>query len=163
MKTSGYRRLGALSFMHRSLIVCLITLGVIILGGTVYGVFFRTDTGIGRDNPSGQAQVLRPGQGQTFTGLGRMRIPTADPQPGIVILFVTFPYYPDDRAFSEELALRVRDLRDIIREYVGSLSAAELRGLNEDLMRAELLRRFNAILRLGRIETLFFSDFMISG
>jgi flagellar basal body-associated protein FliL len=59
------------------------------------------------------------------------------------------------------LALRVRDFRDIITGYIGSLSVAELKGQEEEDIKAELLRRFNAILRLGRIETLFFSDFMI--
>ena len=114
------------------------------------------------NNLDEQAPVLqRSGPEQTFTGIGRLRIPTAGPQPGMVILFVAFPYYPDDRAFSEELALRVRDLRDIIREYIGSFSVAELRRQDEEIIRAELLRRFNGVLRLGQIETLFFSDFMI--
>ena len=134
-------------------------MGLIIIGGTIYGVFFHT-------TPPGQkldeqANVLPGGQGQTFTGIGRLRIPTADPQPGMVILFVSFTYYPDDRAFSEELALRVRDLRDIIRDYIGSFSVDELQRQDEEVIRAELLRRFNGILRLGQIETLFFSDFMI--
>ena len=145
---------------------CLIALGLIIIGGTIYGVFFHAaPPGY---NLNGQRNALREsgqesGQGQTFTGIGRLRIPTADPQPGMVILFVSFMYYPDDRAFSEELALRVRDLRDIIRDYIGSFSTAELQRQDEEVIRAELLRRFNGILRLGQIETLFFSDFMIIG
>ena len=149
-----------LSFAYRSLTVCLVTLGIIIIGGTVYGVFFNTR--LPGNNQNEQAPVLRgSGPEQTFTGIGRLRIPTADPQPGMVILFVSFMYYPEDRAFSEELALRVRDLRDIIREYIGSFSVAELRRQDEEVIRAELLRRFNGVLRLGQIETLFFSDFMI--
>ncbi|MCL2233914.1 MAG: flagellar basal body protein FliL [Treponema sp.] len=159
MKSTGGRA-QALSFAYRSLMVCLVTLGIIIIGGTVYGVFFNTAPA----RPAGNEQppdLRGSGPEQTFTGIGRLRIPTADPQPGTVILFVSFMYYPGDRAFSEELTLRLGYLRTIIRDYIGSFTAAELQRLDEEHIRTELLRRFNGLLRLGRIETLFFSDFMI--
>jgi len=135
-------------------------LGLILIIGTIYGAFFNTRP----SNHNPNVQVNAPGeggQGQNFTGIGRIRASTADPQPGMVILFVSFIYYPEDKAFSEELALRVRDFREIITDYIGSLSIAELHGQDEEALKAELLRRFNAVLRLGQIETLFFSDFMI--
>ena len=154
-----------LSFVHRSLTICLIVLGLIIIGGTVYGVFFRSvPLGASGNNLSEQTNVSQAsGQGQTstFTGIGRLRIPTADPQPGMVILFVSFLYHPDDRAFAEELALRVGDLREIVRDYIGSFHIAELQRQDEEVIRTELLHRFNTILRLGQIETLFFSDLMM--
>ena len=145
-------------FVYRSLIICLILLGLVIVGGTIYGVFFL-------DNPRGNE---RPNVSQTsvsqdhiFSGIGRIRVPTADSQPGVVIIFVSFIFDPDDRAFSEELVFKVRDFRDIIIDYFGSFSIAELHIQDEESIKTELLRKFNAILRLGRIETLFFSDFMI--
>ena len=145
-------------FVYRSLISCLIALALIIVIGTVYGVFFRTPAA----GPTGQTAVpAEAGQGLTFTGIGRLRISTSDPQPGLIILFVSFTYYPEDRAFSEELALRVRDFREITTDYIGSFSAAELQNRSEEDIKTELLRRFNAVLRLGKIETLFFSDFML--
>jgi len=114
--------------------------------------------------PNGQMAVLRESsQGQTFTGIGRLRVSTADPQPGTVILFVSFVYYPEDKAFSEELALRIRDFRDIITNYIGSFAIIELQKQSEESIKTELLRQFNAILRLGKIEGLFFSEFMIIG
>ena len=160
MKSLGDRRLRILSFVYRNLMICLLALGVVIIGGTIYGVVFHPRPPGHKSNE--QITVLR-GQGQTFTGIGRLRISTADSQPGMVILFVTFVYYPDDKAFSEELALRVRDFRDIITNHIGSFSATELQKQGEENIKAELLRRFNAVLRLGQIETLYFSDFMIIG
>ena len=148
-----------LEFVYRSLKICLAALGIIILAGTLYAVFFRTPDN-GRHSEAVQ-EGAGSGQAQTFTGIGRMRIPSAGPQPGMVILFVAFRFYPDDKAFSEELALRVRDFREIIADYIGAFPAAELQAMDEETIRAELLRRFNAILRLGQIEALFFSDFMI--
>jgi len=149
----------SLSLLYRILKICLLALGLVIFAGTIYGVFFRTPAG---HTPAGQLTTpFEGGEGQTFTGIGRLRIPTADPQPGMVMLFVSFIYYPEDRAFSEELVLRIRDFREIITDYIGSLSVADLQRLDEEGIKAEILRRINAILRLGRIETLFFSDFMI--
>ena len=162
MKSTENRPLQLLSFVYRSLIICLIALGLILIGGTIYGVFLRTIPP--GHKPDKQIDVLREsGQGQTFTGIGRSRVSTADPEPGMVILFVSFVYYPADKAFSEELALRIRDFRDIIVNYISSFTTAELQKQGEEGIKIELLRRFNAILRLGQIETLYFSDFMIVG
>jgi len=143
---------------YRSLLICLSLLGLIIIGGTFYWLFFHDDLPTHEE-----ISVLPENGGQTFTGIGRIRISTADPQPGMVILFVSFIYYPDDKVFSEELVLKIKDFREIIVDYIGSFSVEELQKQEEENIKHELLRRFNAVLRLGQIDTLFFSDFMIIG
>ena len=152
------RRIWILSSLYRSLLICLLLLGLIIIGGTIYWVFFY-------EKPSGHQQIaVKPkSEGQTFTGIGRIRISTADPQPGMVIIFVSFIYYPEDKVFSEELVLKIKDFRDIITDYIGSFSIEDLQKQEEENIKLELLRRFNAVLRLGQIETLYFSDFMVIG
>jgi len=154
----GDRRTWILSSIYRSLLMCLIILGLIIIGGTLHWVFSH-------NNPPnhGQINILSEIGGQTFTGIGRIRISTADPQPGMVILFVSFIYYPDDKVFSEELVLKIKDFREIISGYIGSFTVEDLQKQEEENIKHELLRRFNAVLRLGQIETLFFTDFMIIG
>ena len=161
MKSNRDRRSRTLFHLYRSLLITLILLGLVFIGGTIYGVFFH---------PASLTYTLidnlekgKKGQGQTFTGIGLLRITTADPQPGTVIISVFFTYYPDDKAFSEELALRVMDFRDIIIKYIGSFSVTELQKQGEGVIKAELLHRFNAILRLGQIEVLYFRDFIIVG
>jgi flagellar basal body-associated protein FliL len=159
MKPATDRQLRILSSLYRGLIVLFLFLGLVFLAGTIYGVFFNNVPPI--DN---QTNVLQKNEeGHIFTGIGRLRISTMDAQPGTVILFVSFVYYPDDKAFSEELALRVGDFRDIVKEYIAAFSVSELRNLSEESMKIELMRRFNAVLRLGKIGTLYFSDFMIVG
>ena len=159
----GDRRALILSSLYRSLLICLLLLGLIIICGTLYWVFSH-------ENPPGHEQIdVLPDievpkiGGQTFTGIGRIRISTADPQPGMVILFVSFIYYPDDKVFSEELVLKIKDFREIITDYIGSFTVEDLRKQEEENIKHELLRRLNAVLRLGQIETLYFSDFMIIG
>ena len=153
--------------IYRILIIFLVLLGLVFIVGTIYGVFFLP-------NPPGLVQaeglpnntqnnVQNNLLGQTFTGIGLLRVTTVDPEPGIVVLFVLFTYFPEDKAFSEELALRVKDFREIIVSYIGSFSLIDLQNQGEEIIKTELLHRFNAILRLGQIETLYFSDFMIVG
>jgi len=149
-------------FVYRVLLFFLALLALVLIAGTIYGSFLhggsKTNTGttVSQGERDGQ-----DGQAQSFAGIGRLRISTAGPRPGTVILFVTFPYYPTDKAFSEELALRVRDFRAIITKYIGSFSPSELQKKSEESIKADLLGRFNAVLRLGKIGALFFSDFMI--
>jgi len=155
-KSIGDRRLRILSYVYRSLIVIIILLSLFIIGGTIYGVFSNS-------TPPGSVQVdeLQNNKGQTFTGIGPLRVSTADPQPGMVIIYVVFTYFPQDKSFSEELVLRVRDFRDIIVSYIGSFSINDLQKQGEELIKIEILRQFNTKLRLGQIEVLYFSDFMI--
>jgi len=158
VKSTEKRPLQILLIIYRSLIIFLLLLGVVLILGTIYASLLRK-------NPSGSLRTSTSqkvaAEGQTFTGLGPVRVSTADPQPGMAILVVSFMFYPTDRAFSEELTLRVKDLRQIIREYLGSFSVSELRTLSEDILKTELLNRFNNILRLGQIENLYFSEFMV--
>ena len=159
MESVQSRQLRILLVVFRALIIFLIILGLVFVGGTIYALLFHTTSQ--EDSPVNLSQ--ESGEGQIFTGIGRIRIPTTDPQPGMVVIFALFVYYPNDKAFTEELVLRTGDFRHIIVDYLGSFSVAELQKLAEEDIKAEMLRRFNAILRLGQIETLYFSDFMIIG
>ena len=157
MISKGDRRLSALSFVYRFLLIIVTILVLLFIGGTIFGVFQKTDP-----PEHNQPSIIQENeQGQTFTGIGRIRVPTADPQPGMVILFVTFRYNPEDKAFSEELALRIKDFREVIMHYIGSFSAEELLNQSEESIKSEFLHRFNTILRLGKIDTLYFSEFLI--
>ena len=166
MKLTGDRRKTILSNLYYGLIISLILMILVFIGGTIYGLFFSTHTpennSHNNSQTSGEGQIFT-GEGQIFTGIGRIRVPTKDPQQGMVIIFVSFVYYPEDKPFSEELALRVVDFRNIITEYIGSFPIAELHQLSEEHLKIELLRKLNAILRLGQIESLYFNDYMIVG
>jgi flagellar basal body-associated protein FliL len=78
-----------------------------------------------------------------------------------VVLTAVFPYHPGDRPFSEELVSRIREFRNITSGYFAALPVEELRRRGESAVKEELLSRYNAVLRLGKIEVLYFNDFMI--
>jgi flagellar basal body-associated protein FliL len=153
-------------------IVC--GLALVILAGTLYAVFRdsggvspeSTQDGIsatGGDSGAGELEGQSPGNA-VFTGIGRLRIAAEDlpgAAPRAVVVSVVFPYPPEDRPFTEELAGKVPLFRRIIRDYFGALSGEELNPLDEQRAKSELLRRFNAELQLGKIELLLFNELMI--
>jgi flagellar basal body-associated protein FliL len=140
--------------LYRILLGIVFGLVLCISGGTVYALL--------RGRPPVSAVREGPGAAdRIFTGIGRIRAATGGESPAAVILAVTFPYDPDDRFFAEELSAKVGDFRRISAAYFASLSAGELARLAEGEIKAELLRRYNAGLRLGRIGLLYFNEFMI--
>jgi flagellar basal body-associated protein FliL len=139
---------------------------LVILGGTVYALAIRPKAApLLSSPPSSAVPDAGISEANIFTGLGRLRCPTAGDMagadPGMVILQAAFPYYPGDRAFSEELVSRIRELRNISAAYFAALTVEELGCKGEAEIKAELLAKYNGILRLGRIETLYFNEYMV--
>jgi flagellar basal body-associated protein FliL len=96
---------------------------------------------------------------RVFSELGRLRIPLIN--SSTLILSIAFPYLADDIAFTEELAAKIEDFRRIAIDYFSSLPAEKIIKIDEETAKTEILSLYNANLRLGRIETLYFSDMMI--
>jgi flagellar basal body-associated protein FliL len=142
-----------LLILYRCLAVIFLVLALMYLGGTAWALFGRKGDREPKARTSGEDRV--------FTGIGRLRLATGDPQPATVVVSVAFLYAPEDRAFSEELASRVGNFRSLTAEYFKSSGAAELKLKDEDRIKADLLERYNAILRLGKISVLYFNDFII--
>ena len=143
---------------------------VSIAGALLFLLFIGTIFGLVR--PRSAEPVLRLGSAvqteqitaqtgdiRIFSELGRLRVPLAN--SSVLILSIAFPYSADDIAFTEELVVRINDLRMLASDYFSSLPAANLTQIDEEAAKREILRRFNDNLRLGRIETLFFSDMLV--
>jgi flagellar basal body-associated protein FliL len=146
----------------------ILGLAAVLAGGSLYGLLVLKEGG-GRRAEAGEAAAL-PGKAPPadaplgegiFTGIGRIRVSAGETEPLTVVLSISFPYFPGDKAFSEELASKVREFRSISADFIASLSEEELWRQDEEAIKGELLRRYNRILRLGRIESLYFSDFMV--
>jgi len=96
---------------------------------------------------------------RVFSGLGRLRIPLSN--SSTLVLSIAFPYLAGDIAFTEELAAKIGDFRTIAADYFSSLPPEKTIKIDEEAAKTEILSLYNANLRLGRIETLYFSDMMI--
>ncbi|MHC6202308.1 flagellar basal body-associated FliL family protein [Breznakiellaceae bacterium SP9] len=158
-------------YIYQFLLLTLIILVLCIAGGTIYVWLDGLNASAEKAAVTGgstqpQIKALSPEKpfttdwDQTFNGIGRIRAACAD-QNSAVVLSIRFPYSAEDKDFLEELSLRVGTFRNITADYFGVMSKAELTGKTEAQIKSDLLQRFNAILRLGQIQQLFFSDFII--
>ena len=164
MKKEYDRPSGAVLIVYRVLIALLIAEAALLVGGSLYALIRHIggkqgDDATRAEKPAGEETAM-------FTGIRQMRIPAAgSPATGYpsatVIVSINFPYPAGDRPFAEELATHVGDFRSIATGYFSSLPAENIARLDEEAVKAEILRRYNALLRLGKIETLYFSDLMV--
>ena len=140
--------------VYRILIAIVAVLVLILIAGTIYGF-------VKRGKPSAPPPPSEAGQEENiFSSLGTLRIPTTDSEPETVIISIAFPYNKNDRPFSEELASRIPWFKTTISDYLGAFSAEEIETMETDTINQELLKRFNAELRLGQIRELYITDFM---
>lgn len=96
---------------------------------------------------------------RVFSGLGRLRIPLSN--SSILLLSIAFPYSASDVTFTEELAAKIGDFRTMATSYFSALPEESIIQIDEDAAKIEILRRFNASLRLGQIKTIYFSDMLV--
>jgi len=176
-----------LIIVYRVIVVFMLVLVSLLVAGTLYGFLRSRDSGplfrIGGGGQGGGA--VRDGNSipdgvspySIFSGIGTLRIQntgksqvpgkagqqSALSEPAVIVISISFPYKADDRPFTEELASNLGKFRSIATNYFANLPRDSLARLNEEEEQAkvEILRQYNAVLRLGRIETLYFSDLMV--
>jgi flagellar basal body-associated protein FliL len=159
MSMNKYGSSQTLLIIYRCLIALALIILLIIAGGVVWAFFLRPgdDAKPVQIPPQSAVQIEKS---QTFTGIGRLRLPLGDNQ-STVIVSITFPYEPADKAFSEELASRVGEFRALTGGYFKSQTAFQLEKIDEEDIKKNLLDQYNGALRLGKIEILYFNDYMI--
>jgi len=150
--------------VQRTIYVALLSITgaliVLLLIGTIVGLFRSRNAEpvlvIGnstRTEPANEDDI------RVYSGLERLRIPLSN--SSTLLLSAAFPYSAKDIPFTEELAAKINDFKTIITEYFSSLPAENAGQIDEDAAKREILRRFNADLRLGRIDALYFNDMKI--
>jgi flagellar basal body-associated protein FliL len=164
MKREIVPRSKILLFFYRVLMVLVIAALLVLAAGSLYGILRPSNSGplfrIGSEAELNRHSDIIS-NANIFTGIGRLRIPAAGQQAAVIILSIYFPYPADDGPFSEELASCVDEFRSIAIRYFSSLPSDKIANIDENVAKDEILKQFNALLRLGKIETLFFSDLMI--
>jgi flagellar basal body-associated protein FliL len=139
--------------------VALIVL--VIAGITAWALLIRGPVETGAVAAAETAGVDTASAGiKMWTGLGRLRAPLAQ-GTGTVVLTIAFPYNSDDLPFSGELAANIAAFREESHRYFSALKASDPVLAREDEIKAALLARFNGRLLLGKIEALYFYDYMV--
>jgi flagellar basal body-associated protein FliL len=158
----GNRVIKKSQIILRALVLLAAALALLIIAGTIYA-FARPSKApvikLGKPEVQAAGPASDEDKTRVFNGLGRLRIPLSN--SGTLILSIAFPYSADDRVFAEELAARIGDFKNIAIEYFSSLPKEKVASLDEAAAKAELLKRWNEMLRLGHIETVYFSDLLV--
>jgi flagellar basal body-associated protein FliL len=146
--------------VEKALIAVIVFLVFVITVTTVW-VFRERD----EEAAAGVAVLGGDAAEQSFTAIGRQRavlreVPGED-RPPTVIVRVVFPYNAADTVFTEELARNIGFFRETLAAYFAAMTMADPKLHDETAMKTELLDLFNARLRLGKIDRLFFSEFLI--
>jgi len=146
--------------IYAALLLIAGVLIVLLLIGTIVGLIrSRNAEPVFVIGNSSRTETAKDDDIRVYSGLERLRIPLSN--SSTLLLSVAFPYFANDIAFTEELAAKINDFKMIITEYFSSLPAENANQIDEDAAKRELLRRFNAVLRLGRINALYFSDMRV--
>jgi flagellar basal body-associated protein FliL len=152
--------------VQRILYTALLSLAGALIGllviGTIFGIARSDDAKpivhLGKQTGTGTSQTYNDDI-RVFSGLGRLRIPLFN--SSTLVLSIAFPYHHNDIAFTEELAVKINEFKAIATDYFSSFPPDIASQIDEETAKTEIIRRYNEILRLGRIEALYFSDMMV--
>jgi len=148
--------------LYTALLIIAGAMIFMLIIGTIFGVVRSSDAKpvlrLGKQTENRVVQPLTDDI-RVYSGLGRLRIPLSN--SSVLILSIAFPYPHSDTAFTEELASKNNAFRTIAADYFSSLDADKTIQIDEDAAKKEILKRYNENLRLGSIETIYFSDMMI--
>lgn len=136
----------------------LLAVAALLVCALIAGTFLGLRSAEGGAERKGAGDAGGPAY---FTGIGRIRAASSDAKPATIVVSIAFPFDRNDLAFNEELAAKTKDFRKIAADYFSRLSAAELRSASEAELKEALRGRFNAVLVLGKIEALYFYDYLL--
>ncbi len=111
--------------------------------------------------PEAVAALDPAGKTAVFADIGLLRARTADSLPVTVVVSPYFPYPSADVAFQEELVGKTRTIRTAVLDWFASKKISEIGTLGESGVKRELVDRINARLTLGKIDTLYFGEYLV--
>ncbi|MBQ1983319.1 MAG: flagellar basal body-associated FliL family protein [Spirochaetaceae bacterium] len=95
-----------------------------------------------------------------FSDFGRLRTFTAD-NPQIPVVVLPFISYKTENSFLyEELCQKQRKIRTIILQFFTQKTQKELFSMGEEIVKSELLTLINEELAMGKIEALYFEEYI---
>ena len=95
-----------------------------------------------------------------YSDIGRLRAITADVPPVSLVITPFFTFPTADNAFFEELVQKKRRLRSVFLDYFALHSKDELIKMGEAAVKQELIEKLNAELMLGKIDVLYFNEYI---
>ena len=159
--------------LNKILIIIIIALFVVILSVTTVGLATKNakpGKNLRTADPEPTVKELeslnkRSGDKlAAYTGIGRIRTVTApsEDKETVTPIVITpwFSYEEGNTELYEELSRKRILITGIISSYFSSRTEKELLSTAEEKIKAELLEQINAQLSLGKINAIYFSDYI---
>ncbi len=141
----------------------LISLAVIILFAIIFisAFYFFNKSNQNKyrkvDNPT---EIQKNIDYSLFSDFGRLRTYTCD-NPQIPVVILPFLSYKTENIFLyEELCQKQRKIRSIILQYFTQKSQDELFLLGEESVKAQILTLINDEVSMGKVESIFFEEYI---
>lgn len=146
---------------ERVLRTVIVALAAVLVIGTAYALLAGTrGKAASRQAPTPKVETPREGEA-VYSRIGTIRAATRDENAAVVAASVVFPYEVQNREFKEELDDKASRLRDECVEFFSEKSVEELHPAFEGALKTGLRDRLNAMLSLGKIREIWFSDFAV--
>ena len=151
----------SLSKINYFLILLLCGILFVIIFVSAYFLFSKPDDKINEyrkvDNP---VNLQKSVDYSVFSDFGRLRTFTAD-NPQIPVVVLPFISYKTENSFLyEELCQKQRKIRTIILQFFTQKTQKELFSMGEEIVKSELLKLINEELSMGKIEALYFEEYI---
>ena len=155
--------------LEKILIIILIGIAAGILLTTVLA--FASDKAqiakdLRKEDPSPQ-KIINQSQNNTklnaFTELGQVRAVTKkdeDQSYSIVVIKPWFSYPAGDSVLLEELYRKEKQFVSIIQEYYASRTKNQIRSIGEEKIKSDLKKSINENLVLGKINDIYFDEYL---
>lgn len=141
-----------------SCIIVFCTVTALLSGKAKFGFAYR------KKDPSGVAQLKVKNNLQEFKELGTLRALTkASENSSIGVNLVVTPwlcYELKDSAFTEELSHKKKSITTIFLNYFASFTQQELFKIGEKNVKEQLLQKVNQDLVFGKIQAIYFDDYI---
>lgn len=149
---------------HHFLLLTAIAILLIILFGTAIAFISgnaNPGEGLRKQDPSPTSLIKEAANEKAiFSQIGLLRCRTADVPSIPVVITPYFPYAADDRPFYEEVSKKTQKIRLLITDYIASYTYEELLSAGEQSIKQNLIDIINAELILGKIELLYFAEYI---
>lgn len=118
-------------------------------------------SGASRSAPAASGSGTSAGKLAEFGDIGLLRAATADKKIVTIVVQPYLSYPPSDVPFQEELVQKTRPIRAFILNWFHSKTIKEIDKLGEANVKAALLEGVNAMLVLGKVSAVHFSEYMV--
>ena len=151
----------SLSKINYFLILLLCGILFVIIFVSAYFLFSKPEDKINEyrkvDNP---VNLQKSVDYSVFSDFGRLRTSTAD-NPQIPVVVLPFISYKTENSFLyEELCQKQRKIRTIILQFFTQKTQKELFSMGEEFIKSEILKLINEELTMGKIEALYFEEYI---